>query len=325
MTAVTLPRLILRRLGLGAVTLLIVSAVVFAATEVLPGDAARAVLGRDATPAALTALRLRLHLDEPLIAQYWNWLTGLLAGNPGASLVNGRPVLDLVMPRVRNSLVLLALAGAVGVPLSVLAGIGAASRQGSLVDNVTSILALAAAAIPEFVVAFLIIIMFATNILRWFPAVSMVPPHTSIFARPRILALPVLTLVLVIFPYMFRMMRASMVDILRSDYIEMARLKGLSSRRILLVHALPNAVAPTVQVVALTFAYLAGGVVLVEYVFAFPGIGQSLVFSVFSRDIPVIQFEVLLLSLFYVALNIIADTVTILLTPRLRARSWQAT
>jgi peptide/nickel transport system permease protein len=316
-------RLIARRLLFGLLTLFFVSVIIFAATEILPGNAARAVLGRDATPAALTAMEKRLHLDRPLTTQYAVWLGGVLTGNPGTSLVNGENVMAEVMPRVRNSFTLLVVAGVIGVPLSILAGILAASRQAGMFDTIVSVVALGFAATPEFAVGLLTIIMFATSIFRWLPPVSLVPPGSSVFSRPEILVLPVLTLVLVIFPYMFRMMRASMAEILQSDYVEMARLKGVSSARIIFIHALPNAIAPTIQVVGLTFAYLAGGVVLVEYVFAYPGIGQSLIYAIFARDIPVIQFEVVLLSTFYVSLNILADVAVILVTPKLRARSWQ--
>jgi peptide/nickel transport system permease protein len=316
-------RLILRRLLFGLLTLFLVSVVIFSATEILPGNAARALLGRDATPDALAAAVARLHLDRPLTTQYGLWLSGILTGQPGNSLVNGRSVLGQVMPRVENSLTLLVLAGLVGVPISLLAGIFAASRRSGLFDNVVSVTALGLAATPEFVVGFFTVIVFATSVFHWLPPVSMVAPGTSVLARPQILVLPVLTLVLVIFPYLFRMIRSSMIEILQSDYVEMARLKGVSRGRIIFVHALPNAIAPTVQVIALTFAYLAGGVVLVEYVFAYPGIGQSLIYAIFARDVPVIQFEVILLAAFYVGLNILADLVTILVTPKLRARAWQ--
>jgi peptide/nickel transport system permease protein len=316
-------RLIIRRLLFGLLTLFLVSVVIFAATEILPGNAARALLGRDATPDALAAAVARLHLDRPLTTQYGLWLGGILTGHPGNSLVNGRSVLGQVMPRVENSLTLLVLAGLVGVPISLLAGIFAASRRSGFFDNVVSVGALGLAATPEFVVGFFTVIVFATSVFHWLPPVSMVAPGTSVLARPQILVLPVLTLVLVIFPYLFRMIRSSMIEILQSDYVEMARLKGVSRRRIIFVHALPNAIAPTVQVIALTFAYLAGGVVLVEYVFAYPGIGQSLIYAIFARDVPVIQFEVILLAAFYVGLNILADLVTILVTPKLRARAWQ--
>jgi peptide/nickel transport system permease protein len=316
-------RLIIRRLLFGLLTLFLVSVVIFAATEILPGNAARSLLGRDATPDALAAAVARLHLDRPLTTQYGLWLGGILTGQPGNSLVNGRSVLGQVMPRVENSLTLLVLAGLVGVPISLLAGIFAASRRSGFFDNVVSVTALGLAATPEFVVGFFTVIVFATSVFHWLPPVSMVAPGASVLARPQILVLPVLTLVLVIFPYLFRMIRSSMIEILQSDYVEMARLKGVSRGRIIFVHALPNAIAPTVQVIALTFAYLAGGVVLVEYVFAYPGIGQSLIYAIFARDVPVIQFEVILLAAFYVGLNILADLITILVTPKLRARAWQ--
>jgi peptide/nickel transport system permease protein len=313
-----LRRFILRRLVLGVLTLFLVSVLVFAATEALPGNAARAVLGRNATPAALASLEAKLHLNRPVWVQYDLWLRGLLGGRPGRSLVNGEPVLGQVVPRIRNSAVLLMLAGLFGVPLALLAGIFAATRRDGGFDVTVSTLALSLAALPEFVVGIFLVILLATTLVRWLPPVSLVPPGTSALARPRILVLPVLTLVLVVFPYIFRMTRGSMAEILESDYIEMARLKGINSRRLVMLHALPNAIAPVIQVIALTFAYLAGGVVLVEYVFAYPGIGQGLVDAIFARDIPVIQFDVVILAGFYVGLNITADLLAAFATPRLR-------
>lgn len=312
-----------RRLLLGVLTLVLVSIVVFAATEILPGDAARAMLGRNAVPAALAAVRAKLHLDLPVVRQYGIWIRDILAGHPGNSLVNDRPVLEQVVPRVHNSLALLLVVALFGVPISVVVGILAATKRNSVFDNTISVIALALAAMPEFVLGFFVIILLATSVFHWFPPVSLVPPETAVLSRPRILVLPVLTLVLVIFPYIFRMMRGSMIEILQSDYVEMARLKGISQRRLILLHCLPNAIAPTIQVIALTFAYLAGGVVLIEYVFAYPGIGQGLIYAIFARDIPVIQFEVVLLAAFYVGLNILADLIAILVTPRLRAAAWQ--
>jgi len=177
--------------------------------------------------------------------------------------------------------------------------------------------------VPEFVIGIGLIIVFATVVLHWLPPVSLVPPGTSVWASPRILVLPTLTLVIAVFPYIFRMMRSSMIEVLDSEYIEMARLKGIAQRRLILRHALPNAIAPTVQVIALTFAYLAGGVVVVEFVFGFPGIGQGLVNAVFTRDIPMIQFIVVLLAAFYVVVNITADVVAVLVTPKLRTGAWR--
>ena len=316
-------RLILRRIALGMLTLLLVSIVVFAATQILPGDAARAVLGRSATPERLVQLREQLHLDRPMVTQYGIWLADTLTGDLGLSLVNNRPVAAQVGPRVANSFMLLLLVGIVGIPPSILLGIFAAVNRGRRTDTAISVVALAVAAAPEFVIGIGLIVLLSTVVFHWFPPVSMVPPGASIFARPKILVLPVLTLVIVCFPYIFRMMRASMIEVLDSDYMEMAKLKGLSAARLVFLHALPNAIAPTIQVVALTFAYLAGGVVLVEYVFGFPGIGQGMVNAVTTRDIPTIQFIVVLLAAFYIAVNILADVMAVVVTPRLRARAWQ--
>jgi peptide/nickel transport system permease protein len=311
-------RLIARRLLLGLVTLLLVSVVVFAATQYLPGDAALAVLGRSATPERLLALREQLHLDEPALVQYWRWVSGLLAGDPGLSLANQKPILPQITPRVANSLTLLIITAFVAVPLAIVAGLIAAFRKDSSVDNAMTVTALGLAAAPEFVIAIGLIALFSTVVFHWLPPVSMVPPGSSILARPKILVLPVLTLTILVFPYIFRMIRASMIEVLESDYIEMARLKGLSRWRLAFVHALPNALGPALQVIALTFAYLAGGVVIVEYIFGFPGIGQGLINAVSTRDIPTIQLTVLLLAAFYVTVNLIADVITVLITPKLR-------
>jgi peptide/nickel transport system permease protein len=316
-------RLVVRRAVLGVLTLFLVSIVVFFATQLLPGDTAQAVLGRSATPERLEALRQQLHLEDPAIVQFGRWIGGLLSGDPGTSLVNGHPVAEQVAPRILNSLVLLALVGLFGIPPSILLGIYAALRRGRRSDASISVIALALAAAPEFVVAIGLIVLFSTIVFHWLPPVSMIPPGGSIMARPRVLVLPVLTLAIVCFPYIFRMMRASMIEVLESDYMEMAKLKGLSSSRLIFLHGLPNAIAPTVQVIALTFAYLAGGVVIVEYVFGFPGIGQGLINAVVSRDVPTIQCIVVALAFFYVAMNILADVIVVAVTPRLRARAWQ--
>jgi peptide/nickel transport system permease protein len=318
-------RLVVRRAILGVLTLFLVSLVVFFATQLLPGDTARAVLGRSATPERLEALRAQLHLDDPAIVQFGRWAGGLLSGDPGNSLVNGKPVAELIGPRISNSLVLLGLVGLFGIPPSILLGIYAALRRGRRSDSTVSVAALALAAAPEFVIAIGLILLLSTVVFQWLPPVSMIRPGMSILDRPDILVLPVLTLSLVCFPYIFRMMRASMIEVLESDYMEMAKLKGLPTARLIFLHGLPNAIAPTVQVIALTFAYLAGGVVVVEYVFAFPGIGQGLINAIAARDIPTIQCIVLALAGFYVAVNILADVIVVSVTPRLRARAWQQT
>jgi len=318
-------RTIVRRTLLGVLTLFLVSIVVFAATQLLPGDAARAVLGRDATPQRLAAFRREFHLNESVVSQYWAWLSGLLRGDTGTSLANGLPVWSSIQPRIANSLYLMVVVGLVGVPLSLGLGIWAALRRDKLFDHATSTVTLAAAALPEFVVAIALIIVFATVVLQVLPPVSLVAPGTSVWSEPDVLVLPVATLTIAVVPYIYRMTRGTMIEVLESEYIEMARLKGTPRRALLLRHALPNALAPTVQAIALTFAYLAGGVVVVEYVFGYPGIGQGLVNAVSARDLPTIQLIVLLLAGFYVVVNILADVIAIMATPKLRTTSWRRT
>jgi peptide/nickel transport system permease protein len=309
---------LIKRLGFGVLTLWLVSVLVFAATQVLPGNAASAVLQNTATPARLHALEVQMHLNRPAVAQYWTWLTGLLHGNLGTSLASGASVTSLVGGRVVNSAVLVLLAGVIGTVIGVGLGVLAAARRDSWLDHALSVGALAVTALPEFVVAMVLVVFFAALVWHLFPAVSVFPPGVAPWSSPSLLVLPVATLVIVIVPYTFRMMRAAMIDALESDYVEMARLKGLSRWRVLVVHALPNAIAPTIQVIGLNFLYLAGGVVVVEYVFNYPGLGQELVSAVSDRDIPVIQFIVVLLAAFYVLVNIATDMVSLAASPRRR-------
>jgi peptide/nickel transport system permease protein len=311
-------RLVRRRLAVGVLTLFLVSVVIFLATEVLPGNAAYAILGRNANPARVRALESTLHLNRGLFDQYWVWISGLFEGRLGNSLLNRQPVWSLVEPRLVNSAVLVLVTGVIGSLLGVALGAFAAVRKGGWFDQVTSLILLAAASLPEFVVAIGLIILFATVVWHFLPGVSLLPPGTYAWSQPRLLILPVATLVIVIVPYTMRMMRAAMVEALESDYVEMARLKGVPEWRIVLVHALPNAIAPTIQVIGLGFLYLAGGIVIVENVFNFPGIGQGLVDAVNGRDIPVIQFTVVILAAFYVVMNILTDVVALLATPRRR-------
>jgi len=310
--------LVLRRVGIGVFTLLVVSVIVFAATEVLPGNAAFAVLGRSANPARLHALETQLHLNRGLADQYWTWLSGLFAGRLGNSLANQQPVWALVEPRLINSAVLVFAAGAIGTLVGVVLGAAAALRKDGWFDHLSSVLALAVTSLPEFVIAISLVILLATVVTHLLPAVSLLPPGTYAWDQPELLILPVATLVIVIVPYLFRMMRGAMIEALESDYVEMARLKGVPEWQVVLRHALPNAIAPTIQVIGLNFLYLAGGVVVVEYVFNFPGIGQGLVFAVANRDIPVVQFIVVVLAAFYVLMNILTDVIALLATPRRR-------
>jgi peptide/nickel transport system permease protein len=311
-------RLIGRRLAIGVVTLFLVSVAVFLATEVLPGNAAYAILGHNATPARVRALEVTLHLNRGLFDQYWVWISGLFTGNLGQSLANGLPVWGYAEPRIIDSAVLVFVTGVIGTLAGVTVGAIAALRKDGWFDHVTSVLVLAVTSLPEFVVAIALIILLSTVVWHVLPAVSLLAPGTYAWSQPELLVLPVATLVIVIVPYILRMMRAAMVEALESDYVEMARLKGVPEWRVVLMHALPNAIAPAIQVIGLNFLYLAGGVVIVEYVFNFPGIGQGLVNAVNGRDIPVIQFIVLVLAAFYVVMNIVTDVIALLATPRRR-------
>jgi peptide/nickel transport system permease protein len=305
-----------RRLALGVLTLLVVSIVVFAATEVLPGNAAYAVLGHSATPQALKALEKQLGLDRSAVSQYWSWFSGLFQGNLGHSLANGQSVGSLIGSRLENSAFLVLIAGTIGTLVGVLLGLWAALRRDKPADHVLSVLLLALTSLPEFVVGIVLVLVLAADVFHVLPAVSVISPGQAPWHALRLLILPVVTLVIVTVPYLFRMVRGATIEALESDYVEMARLNGVSPLRVLLRHALPNAIAPTIQVIGLNFLYLAGGIVVVEVVFNYPGIGQGLVDAVQDKDIPIIQFTVLVLAAFYVFVNIVTDVIALLATPR---------
>jgi peptide/nickel transport system permease protein len=310
---------IIRRLLLGVLVLFLVSVLVFVSTQAL-GDPARAILGRNATPAALAALQKELNLDSSLVGQYFSWLGGLLHGSFGNSLAAQEPVSKLLGARLVNSAVIVLCAAVISIPLSIAIGSWAALRREKTFDNVTSNLMLVLAALPEFVVAVALVILFATTVFNWLPAISPIAPGQRPWDVPKELILPVATLVIVVSPYVARIMRASMVEVLESDYVEMARLKGLPERTVLIRHALPNAIGPVFQVIAINLAYLAGGLVVIEYVFNYPGIGSALQDAVVNHDLPVVQALAMLIAGVYVILNLLADIATILVTPRLRTR-----
>ncbi|HEY3530020.1 MAG TPA: ABC transporter permease [Nocardioides sp.] len=310
---------IVRRLLLGLLVLFLVSVIVFVSTQLL-GDPARAILGRDATPDRLAALQKQLNLDSSKVGQYFHWLGGLLHGDLGTSLASSQPVTSVLGSRIANSAVLVVLAAVVSVPVSIAIGSYAALRREKSFDTVTSNLMLLLAALPEFVVAVLLVILLSTNVFHLLPAISPVPPGTHAWQYPDELVMPVATLVIAVAPYVSRIMRASMIEVLESDYVEMARLKGLPERTVLIRHALPNAIGPVFQVIAINLAYLAGGVVVIESVFNYPGIGLGLVDAVTNHDIPVVQALAMLIAAVYVVLNLLADVATILVTPRLRTR-----
>jgi peptide/nickel transport system permease protein len=311
-------RLATTRLAFGALVLLAVSVVVFLATQALPGDTAQAILGREATPERLAALRAQLDLDRPLVAQYLSWLGGLVTFHPGNSLANGLPVGEFVAPRIANSLVLMLCAAAISTPLAMLVGTVSARRRDQVFDHATALGTLVLAALPEFVVGIVLVIVFSTGALHLLPAVFVASGPGPVWTDPRQLVLPTLTLVLAVGPYIVRMMRATMVEVLESEYVQQARLKGLPERTVLLRHALPNAVGPVAQVVALQLAWLAGGVVVVEYLFRYPGVGFALVDAVGNRDLPVVQALALLIAALYIVVNLLADLVSLATNPKVR-------
>jgi peptide/nickel transport system permease protein len=314
-------RFILRRIAFGLLTLLLVSIVVFAATQALPGNAAVAILGRTATPARVAALTRQLHLNRPVVAQYLSWLGGVVHGNFGTSAATQQPVTQLLSGRIDNSAFLVLVSALIAVPLSIVLGVLMAVRRDKPTDHVLSMITLALAALPEFVIGIGLVLLFATNLTHILPAVSLIPPGEHAWDVPNAVVLPAATLIFAVTPYISRIMRGSMVEVLESEYVTMARLKGLPNRTVIWRHAVPNAIVPAIQVSALQLAYMAGGVVVVEYVFSYPGIGAALVDSVGNRDIPTVQALTIIIASVYVVVNLVADLITIVVTPRLRTAS----
>jgi peptide/nickel transport system permease protein len=311
-------KLIWRRLALGVLTLWLISLVVFAAVLALPGDAATAILGKEATPDRVAALRDQLNLNDSVISQYFQWIGGVLTGSFGESAATQQAVSALLSERVGNTLFLVFVASVVAIPLSIALGVWMAVRRDRPADHITSTVTLVLAALPEFVIGIGLVLLFATSVFHWFPAVSLLPPGETAWQQPEVVVLPAATLVLAVTPYISRIMRGSTIEVLESEYVTMARLKGLSERTVIWRHAVPNAIVPAIQVAALQLAWMAGGVVVVEFVFSYPGIGATLVDAVANRDMPVVQTVTMLAAAVYVVMNLIADVATILVTPKLR-------
>jgi peptide/nickel transport system permease protein len=316
-----LARLIVRRLALGVLTLFLISLVVFAAVLALPGDAATAILGREATPERVAALRDQLNLNDSVITQYLDWIGGVITGSFGESAATQQPVSELLSDRVVNTGFLVFVAAVVAIPLSIGIGVWTAMRRDRSVDHVVSTTALVLAALPEFVIGILLILVFATSVFTLFPAVSLLAPDERAWSEPSVVVLPAATLVLAVTPYISRIMRGSMIEVLESEYVTMARLKGLPERTVIWRHAVPNAIVPAIQVTALQLAWMAGGVVVVEFVFSYPGIGSLFIDAVDNRDMPVVQTITMLAAAIYVVLNLLADLATIAVTPRLRTEA----
>jgi peptide/nickel transport system permease protein len=310
--------LILKRAGLGALTLLVISVLIFVGIELLPGDLAQEVLGQNATPETVAAFRKELKLDLPPHIRYLAWLKDLFAGDLGNSLANGRPIVDLIGWRFANTLFLASATAVIAVPIAILLGILAALYRNTIFDRLISIATLSTISFPEFFVAYILIALLSVQLII-FPSVSNINDQMSFWQKIHAIMLPCLTLTMVVVAHMMRQTRAAIINILSSPFIEMARLKGIKPTRVVVLHAFPNALSPVINVVALNLAYLVAGVVIVEVVFAYPGMGQLLVDSVTKRDIPVVQASGLIFAATYVTLNLLADLLSIISNPRLRA------
>jgi peptide/nickel transport system permease protein len=309
--------LIAQRIGLGIMTLLAVSILIFAGTELLPGDVASAILGQDATPEALEAIRRSLHLYDPAPVRYLRWLTEFLQGDLGVSLTNGQPVAAQITFRLLNTLFLATVTACVAVPLSVGLGIITAITRNSFFDRVVNFITLASISLPEFFIAYILILSIAV-VLGWAPSLSSIYPGMSLGTKLYFIVLPVATLTLVCTAHMMRMTRTAIIGVLAHPFVEMAFLKGIKPWRIIVQHALPNALAPIITVIALNLAYLIVGVIVVEVVFVYPGIGQLMIDAVSRRDVPVVQACGLIFGGTYVSLNLIADVLSIASNPVLR-------
>lgn len=312
----SIAQIIGQRVALGVLTLWIVSLIIFAGVQFLPGDIATEMLGQAATPETVAAFRKSLGLDLPLYLRYIDWLADVLRGNFGTALSNGRDIAELIRPRLFNTLFLAMTAAVIAVPMALLGGILTALHRNTFFDRAINVVTLASISFPEFFVAYILILILAVN-ASVFPSLSDVDTSTGLFDRLAAVALPAFTLTLVVLAHMMRMTRTSIVNLLANQYIETARLKGLSEWRVLVRHALPNAWAPVANVIVLNLAYLITGVVVVEVVFVYPGLGQLIVDSVQKRDIPVVQACSLIFAATYILLNLTADVLSIITNPRL--------
>jgi peptide/nickel transport system permease protein len=310
-------RLVISRIFTAALTLLLVSVIIFAMVEVLPGDVASRILGRDATPESLAVVRAQLNLDASPISRYFAWLGDLVQGDFGQALTSRRPIGDILAPRIFNTLVLSGVAFLLYIPLALIPALIQAVNRDRAADHFFSGVTLVLLSTPDFLLGTLLLIVFVVFI-PVLPATSLVVQTTDIVGWIRALALPSVTLAIVMAVYAVRMLRDNLIEVLGAEYIRMAELKGLSRRTVLLRHALPNALVPTLNVTALNLGYLIGGVVVVEKVFSFPGFGSLLVDSLQLRDVPLIEATVLIAAAVYISANLFADLGAIFLNPRLK-------
>jgi peptide/nickel transport system permease protein len=312
-------RLLVQRFSLALMVLAFVSLIVFVMVELLPGDAATAYLGRDATPEEVAEMRMALGLDRPAPERFLAWAGGLVRGDLGVSLARGEPINAFLWMRLRNSLLLGITAALVGFPLAIGLGIVAGLARDRLPDLLLSTLALIGMSLPEFVTATLLIYLFSIQ-WRLFPAVTLVNPDAPLVELLPNIVLPILTLIVLLTAYILRVVRTSIIEVMRSDYIRVARMKGLTNFWVVLRHALPNALLPTLTIAALTIAWLIGGLFVIEKVFNYPGIGTLLLTAINDRDLPVVQSIAIVMAVIYVIANLGADLLTLVLNPRLRSR-----
>jgi peptide/nickel transport system permease protein len=312
-----LSELVIKRIAMGVLTMIVISVLIFVGVEALPGDLAEEILGQNALPETVAQFRKELKLDEPPVKRYFLWLGAFLRGDLGNSLANKRPVSELILWRFKNTIFLAASAAVVAVPLSILLGILAALYRNSFFDRFISMATLSAISFPEFFVAYILITLLSVQVIV-FPSISNINDSMSFGQKIFAIILPCLTLTMVVMAHMMRQTRAAIINILASPFIEMARLKGIKRLRVIVLHAFPNALSPVINVVAINLAYLVVGVVIVEVVFVYPGLGQLLVDSVSKRDIPVVQASGLIFAAVYVTLNLLADVLSILTNPRMK-------
>ncbi len=310
-------QMVLRRIVIGFGTLLVVSVIVFLATSILPGDVAQILLGQSATPETLAAMRRELGLDQPGYVRYFSWLGDMVTGDLGISKAGGATISSLIGGRLGNTMVMSGLVAAISIPISIALGLWAAMHPGTWLDRLVTFGTLSTISVPEFFIATILVLILAVE-LHWLPSTAYMTGDETFFELLGALAMPLITLVIVVSAQMIRMTRAGILNVMSSPYIEMAILKGVPRRRIILRHAFYNAIGPIVNVIALNLAYLVSGVVIVETIFAYPGLAKLMVDGVQTRDLPLVQACAMIFCATYVALILVADVASILSNPRLR-------
>lgn len=310
-------RLIAQRIALGFATLGVVSVLIFAGTEILPGDVATAILGQSATPEAVANIRRDLGLDDPAVLRYLHWFAAFVQGDLGTSLSNGQDIAESIGRRLKNTLFLAAVAAGVAIPLALILGMVAVRFKDGWIDKIISMSTLAAISLPEFFIGYLLILFFGIN-LGWFDPIVNVNDRMGLLERLDAVVLPVMTLTLVVLAHMMRMTRAAILNVMTASYIETAELKGLTRATIIFHHTFPNAISPIINVIVLNMAYLIVGVVVVEVIFVYPGMGQYMVDHVAKRDVPVVQACGLIFAATYIFFNLVADIISVAANPRLR-------